>query len=552
MNKISSFTTPAAQSEKDFQNQPGTLKDTFELQWSDYVNGATQTAQVGNPWNALNDTPRSLYFNPLGMDIDETALQPSPISWNAFPNRINAYLRNQYQLVDRWKFADQGVADLLCPANPCDPQSKQVPFKPYGPRGWQDEYCEWAVQRSNDKITSVMFTCENPEYWFFLWNVSPDLVLELYQQTLGVSGIELADLYLLDSTGQAVIDPQTKRPAYNPINKWNSGTIAQYNSGGAMHLTSPPNSLGAEIYLAAAATIQRYHGPTHITVADKLICCSRYGQPNRNSDPHIGQSANLVVYNQGQQPNMITLLDPVGLYLQLPDASNFNAAFTLPSQAPQGKTAMDCWKIVRGVAQYPHYPNNAILHLVFEVPQEWGFTVSDITMNFTSEYGEPYNGPIQYGAQLVEFLQVQLAAVGLPATESLQNLPCVQPQTTAATLPSPSFLMDANLYQASVYNQLDKFANLTPQILTLQQGETRSNVALVASDADQTATVSFGEGITVVVDSFDDTTGVFLLTISVASTAPVGEKSVSISMPSKPGIQAPSYMKVVAATNSNA
>ncbi|MCC6372509.1 MAG: hypothetical protein IT236_16010, partial [Bacteroidia bacterium] len=425
----------------------------------------------------------------------------------------------------------------------------------YGPRGWQDEYCEWAVTRVNDKITSVMFTCENPEYWFLLWNTDPNVVLKLYKQAFGISNIQLDDLCLYSEDGKKVIDPETGRPAYNPINKWNNGTATNFTdpsnpSGGAMHLTSPPNSLGAEVYLAAAATIQRYNGTKHITAADKLICCSQYGQPNRNSDPHIGQSVNLTIYNQGSTAIQATLLNPVGLYLQLPDSTAFNTVFSFPAKnnAPAGKTPMDCWKVTRGQANCPGYPNNAILHLVFEVPAEWGFTVGDMTMNYTSAQGEGYSGPVLYGAQLVELLQVQLCAVGIAATTPIQNLPCVASTTAANTLPSTNYLMDAGIYFASVnqYNQLNKFANLTPQILSVQRGTTRSNIVLQTNDADDTASISFGAGVQVTINSYTAATSVFLITIEVDKTAATGERDLTISMPGKPGIAAPCYLNITA------
>ncbi|GAB3840141.1 hypothetical protein [Hymenobacter jeollabukensis] len=552
MPVFTQFSTPAGQAVRDFQQQPE-LRAAFEQSWSAFVNRSVETSQLGNPWTAVNDSPRALYFNPLGMDIDEAALAPAPVQWNAFPNRLNAYLQAQYGLTDRWKFADEGVAGLQCPQNPCSATPTYVAFKPYGPRGWQDEYCEWAVTRNAaGNITSVMFTCENPEYWFLLWNVSPDLVVTLYQQTLGTKEVQAADLYLRDAAGQPVIDPQTQRPAYNPINKWNSGTKAAYDQGagsqgGAMHLTSPPNSLGAEIYLAGAATIQRYNGASHITVADKLICCAQYGQPNRNSDPHIGQSVNQVVFNGGGQPNQVTLLDPVGLYLQLPDAGTFTAAFSAPKALPAGKTLMDCWTVTRGTAQYAGYPNNAALHLVFAIPEDWGFTVSDLTMQYTSAYGEAYTGPVRYGAQLVEFLQVQLAAIGLPATAPVQNLQCVQDAPAAATLPVPSFLMDMGVYQASLANQLDRFANLTPQILTLAQGQTRTNVSLAASNVDAQTTLSFGDGVTATVTAFDDAAQLFTLTISVAPDAAVGERALLLGASGQQGVPAPGYLQIVPA-----
>jgi hypothetical protein len=550
---LSQFTTPAHQSAKDFAGQSPSQQAEFEQAWSNFVNASVETARLGNPWSSLNDSPRELYFNPLGTTLDVTS--PVPVQWVAFPNRINASLFPQYNLEQRWQIADLGVQNLQSPAHPCA-APPQVPkaFDPYGPRGWQDEYCEWAVARdASGKLTSVMFTCENPEYWFLLWNVSPGLVTSLYQQVLCAPEIVEADLYLLDANGNPVIDPQTQRAAYNPINKWNSGTATAYgfgaaSYGGAMHLTSPPNSLGAEVYLAAAATIQRYDGTTHLTNSQDLICAAQYGRPGRNSDPHIGQNVNAVVSSGA--PTQVTLLDPVGLYLQLPFAPTFNGVFTPPPghAMPAGSTLMDCWTVVRGAASYPGYPNNAALHLRFEVPGEWGFAVGDITMTYTSAQDESYQGSVKYGAQLVEFLQVQLAAVGKPAAGPTQNLQAVQDTPAAATLPSFNYLMDMGVYQASLFNRLNTLCNLTPQTLTLHQGETRTNVALQANTVTAQTGISFGAGVTVTINDFDAYTSLFTLTVAVAPDAAVGSRALLLSR-GEVGQPAPGLLRIVAAAD---
>ncbi len=552
MPVLSQFTTPAHQSAQDFAGQSPSQQAEFEQAWSDFVNTSIEAARLGNPWSALNDSPRALYFNPLGTSLDVSA--PVPVQWVAFPNRVNESLFPQYGLEQRWLLADLGVQNLQSPAHPCaaPPQVPQ-PFDPHGPRGWQDEYCEWAVTRdATGNLTSVMFTCENPEYWFLLWNVNPDLVVTLYQQVLGTSEVVKADLCLLDANGNAVIDPQTQRPAYNPINKWNSGTTTAYgfgpaSYGGAMHLTSPPNSLGAEVYLAAAATIQRYDGKTHLTNSQDLICAAKYGRPGRNSDPHIGQNVNAVVGSGA--PTQVTLLDPVGLYLQLPYAPTFNGVFTPPPghTMPAGSTLMDCWTVVRGAASYPGYPNNAALHLRFAVPPDWGFAVGDLTMTYTSAQDESYTGPVKYGAQLVEFLQVQLAAVGKPAAGPTQNLQAVTDTPADSTLPSVNFLMDKGVYQASLFNWLDRLCNLTPQTLTLRQGETRTNVALQANTVTAQTGISFGPGVTVTVDAFDADASLFTLTLAVAADAAVGSRALLLSR-GEVGQPAPGLLRIVAAS----
>jgi hypothetical protein len=95
--------------------------------------------------------------------------------------------------------------------------------------------------------------------------------------------VDVTDLQLTDASGNPVIDPTTGRPAYNPLNKWNNGAASRRGanaSGGAIHLTSTPNTLQTELGLAGGATVRRTVGNTN---PQKLICCSQFGQAFRNS-----------------------------------------------------------------------------------------------------------------------------------------------------------------------------------------------------------------------------------------------------------------------------
>ena len=77
-----------------------------------------------------------------------------------------------------------------------------IAFGPAGPRGWKDEYNERVTTRNSDgKNTKVSFTAET---------------------------------ILRDHRGL---------PVYNPLNEWNYGNRATAISGGAAHLTSPPNTV---------------------------------------------------------------------------------------------------------------------------------------------------------------------------------------------------------------------------------------------------------------------------------------------------------------------
>ena len=101
-----------------------------------------------------------------------------------------------------------------------DGSGEQIPYGPYGPRGWQDEYCEWSVLRNDrGQIVRIDFACENPEYWYALWRIDPQRVLELYRETLDQPRIALEDLQLTYN-GLVVIDRFTRLPAYNPLNKY--------------------------------------------------------------------------------------------------------------------------------------------------------------------------------------------------------------------------------------------------------------------------------------------------------------------------------------------
>lgn len=539
----------------DFPKDPTLYQCLLQL-WNWNLIGDTLTAITGDPWNVLNDQNRYFYFNPLTTAIPPAA-KVVPIQWVAFPNRVQWYFSqggspgNPFQLssdavlelADTGKVASNPLFANGFPAVPADvcpqidwssPKLAWHTFGPAGPRGWQDEYCEWSVTRdpATKKITSVMFTCENPDYWFTLWQVSPEAVLGIYQQMISPN-VQLSDLYLLDGGGHPVINPLTGGPAYNPLNKWNSGPVTIPGvSGGAMHLTSPPNTLGAEVYLAAAATLLR-----NVSTYDpqSLICCSRYGQPFRNSDPHIGFSANQLA----KAGLTISLTDPVGLYIQEPEWN----VYQTPDKTPAG----DFWTVTRGNA-----PSH-ILHAVFSVPASKGYTVSDITINGQA---------IDWAGQIAQTFQMQLSATGFPGT----SLPPQKAQACPTPSPNPTpqaiMLIDNGLLNA--YNALYTIGgNVTNSPVlpapVVKQGQT-VKLALQCSDVAVNPTISFGDGITVTINSIGQpinaVAGVraagglalrtFQLTIAVDATASPGQRPITVTNPGQSGVVAvPAMLTVV-------
>lgn len=524
MSILSQFDPPANQN--DLSTQPD-KEQLLRAEWSKSINRWTETAILGDPWTALNDQNRSYYFNPLETDVPNGA--SALIAWIAFPNRILLTFNNS-SFSEQMGFAEGRHADgTFGPPPDVDGE----PYGPEGARGWQDEYCEWiSTLDSAGRITQVDFTCENPEYWFTLWRVSPETVLSLYRELVSPD-VQLEELFLLDKNGNPVIDRATGFPAYRPDNKWNNQPSAGTTTG-AVHLISPPNTLGAEIYLAAAATLLRDDPQgTPVTDPDALIRCSRYGTPGRNSDPHIGASVNNVILG-GQ--TKVTLQNPVGLYIQTPDFSTYQ----LPSdpKLPAGAQPSDCWQIIRGQEAVAGFEGNFILHARFALPQSWidagvSFTVSDITIE---------GNPIQFGAQIAQTFQIALRGLVLRSQDFPEepHQPCVRRNPNH--VPTPGALQDLNLLEA----------NTTSSAVTkVEQGTTTGNIGLVATFADPDVTIQFsGDGITVEVTNSHALNGggrLYVLSITVAADASLGDRSLLLTNPNGAhGPAAPGMLEVVA------
>jgi hypothetical protein len=307
--------------------------------WSTIVSNTINDAIAGDPKHFANDAPRSRFFNetaePRGKDAVEKRIE-----WVAFPRIIQ----------------DGGGTrrDRLLAAD--------------ADRDVQDEYCEWAVtRRADDKITRVTFTSEPREYWFFLANRDPDRVLALYREHVSPA-VTFDDLFP-DGGG------------YDRFNRWNAGTIDSI-----MHLNQGANALGAEIELAAAATIVREKDGQVLHTEQALIGCSKYGDARRNSDPHIGGEVNAVARAGGK----VTIADPVGLYIDRLDTAGWDS--------PDHTDPLTFWRFTRGTA-------GNWVRAVYEVPPDAGkdYVVGDVTI-----LGEP----IDFGSQIAEHILIRVTGVG--------------------------------------------------------------------------------------------------------------------------------------------
>jgi hypothetical protein len=308
---------------------PGFVDDLTKVQkkkWSDFISKRID--------DEMASAAGHHFYNPTKTDT-AADVQTAEISWTAFPRLVAVDSPSDQA---RWQKAESS-------------------------RDVQDEYCEWSVTRdqATNKITKVTFTCEGPEYWSFLAQANPAKVLSLYQQFIN-PGVTKSDLFFSNGL-------------YRSTNKWNSSTTL-----GAMHLVQGANNLGAEIDIAVRSTIVRKIGGAELTGERELIECGKYGEPERNSDPHIGAQINQLA----RQKADICIANPVALYIK--------GLATNGWQTPDGSDPMQYWKILRGDMDHA-------VRTVFEVPAAKGFTVGDITIN-----GEP----IEYGAQITDFITIKV------------------------------------------------------------------------------------------------------------------------------------------------
>jgi hypothetical protein len=355
--KVDRFSPP-----RNLTDFDGPLSDT----WSDFISNRLDTEAA----NLLAENPgiQPQFYNPAKLDVSGTN---APISWPAFPNIVEI------------NFGD-------------DPQRM---FEEAEKRDNQDEYLEWSTIKQNGKIKRIMFTCEGPEYWNFISQNKPQLLIDLYSK---IAGEPVPNQDLLTPHG-----------VYLRKNKWNAKH--------AMHLIQRNNTLSAEINIAAQATVLRRHGG-HNPVTDpiELIDCSGFGARERNSDPHIGD----VVNQKARAGCSITLQDPIGLYIEsLPKPNVLNW------RKPDGSLVGDYWKIERGDKDH-------IVRATYEVPpgelsNGQPFLVGDIKIE---------GNPIEFGGQVVRASPLRIKLTGVIGQEGVfhnSSFPCPGSGMFAALGPSP-------------------------------------------------------------------------------------------------------------------
>jgi hypothetical protein len=426
----------------DFDRIPGQ-----RAQWSLAVSGWFDECIEGQLAKLQGQSCQ--FYNQLRSPPTGTALAQD-IVWNGF----SGTLRNRYGRAQALKLADTPVPLTQRIDGPgsyfVGGQWENLFYRPL------DEYCEWHVTRDPDgKIRRVTFTSEPPEYWQALHGDTlpsiegtptyptvgdRSLLLDLYREYVSRK-VEYEDLIcaedLVDYSEPGSPTVVYAKGTYNPYNRWNT-------TDGIMHLIQPANTLGAEIKLAADATVLRSaQGSSGRVLADPdaLIACAAYGGLNRASDPTIGASVNELA----ALGFAITLRNPVGLYMDHLDMAGW--------EGPDGSPIDPTWfRVLRGRP-------GMIEHAVFEVPPREGFTVSDITIGGV---------PIAYGGHLGEHMTVKL--VGLASEPGrFSNRPIGCAKGACADAANPAFLYYRNLGEPCAAGRVPAFDYPEPTDQTLAQ-----------------------------------------------------------------------------------
>jgi hypothetical protein len=299
----------------------------------------------------------------------------------------------------------------------------------------QDEYLEWVAVKRGGSVVRYAFTAEGPEYWEHLAAIDREAVRRLYQEFTGrdVAWNELAwdtDVWV-QSEGEPV--RIYKQGDYDPFNSVNVEECAA-------HLTHPANTLGAEIDLAAKATVLRTDSQGELlSERRRLACCSDFGDPNRNSDPTIGLAANQTV----RGGTSLTLADPVGLYIQAFDTSRVADA--------AGNALNGWWVVKRPRSTSP----GRTLRAEFGPPPGSALTLADVRV-----VGEPLTS----GGQLAELttmtLFVRAANLGVaePNAQSCRSRCCV----VTGSAPTSSLLTQVRRNASCPPGMSNAFPELAP------------------------------------------------------------------------------------------
>ena len=391
MREMTAFYRPPADI-NDFARRPS-LTAALSDNWHQYIEAAISGRAADG----------GLFYDAAADPAPATAPARQPVPWNGFPRSIWQWFNADADPLGKEKAfaAAETLRDLGQVRLPSGAVVQLFERQ-------QDEYCEWYVDRNTTGgITRISFTSEGPEYFEQMAAVDLTLVGDLYREHVNpaVQDSELVWAEDVRSSNGAI---RFARGSYNKWNVWNTRR-------GAMHLTHQANTLGAEINLAADATVQFPVPPSPAnTLPFRLICCARFGGVNRSSDPLIGAGVN----GLAKSGLAVTLDNPVGLYIKDVALGGLRD----PGGNPIGATAL---RIARASAD-----RSLILRAEVRPPAGATFTLDQCTFE-----GEPLTGGGQIARRITMVLYgLAKALPGRTAKQASCDAKCCRKPDTAGFL----------------------------------------------------------------------------------------------------------------------
>jgi len=216
-----------------------------------------------------------------------------------------------------------------------------------GVADFKNEYCEWFEYRDDaGKLTSVVFTCEFPEYWQTLWDVSPERVAALYNELLDLPPDELVSVKdLSDGNGRY---------------KWTN----PYNTvKGQVHMVQSINTISALMGLLSGS-----QNPD--TLRDNFESWKGIALEFKAADARVVIDLNTLM----RKGLHYTLKDPVGMYIL--DWNDDGWTFG------DGSPAGDNWDIIRG------NKDGQILRVAYHIPDGQDLYIGGTKVEFGGQIAE--------------------------------------------------------------------------------------------------------------------------------------------------------------------
>jgi hypothetical protein len=192
----------------------------------------------------------------------------------------------------------------------------------------QDEYVEWRVEKSSNRVTRVTFTTEFREYWLALAAVGFEQLVAGIKAIDNTANPTLEELYGTSSPAEL----NTPRKRFNAFdghlrsNPWNNG------SRGILCLIQGANTIGALFTLVMQCATPRPEMPVG-SVCGVSNCGS-----NRDSDPKICAACQTFA----RAGDALTLADPVGI-----EIFRMDGVWELDGALVNISTRSDLWQVSR-------------------------------------------------------------------------------------------------------------------------------------------------------------------------------------------------------------